>query len=228
MYTQQVGSFVLNLEIAVYLIAGLAGVLGIRLRMRRHPEKARMSAYAGNAVLLWLLVWKGSLLLFHPVDVISNPWSLVYFSGGANGIWLATVVSASYLIYRSMKTEFDVKAAGSLLTVMILGWTAIYYSAQAILLDDSVVRHSLMAIGAAALYMVMAIGSPADGQLSTVWLWLGLGKAALAFMEPDREPLILEFSAEQLAWLLFAGAMLVVVTRSERGKRFRERAGGKA
>ncbi len=35
MYTVQVGQFVLSLKILIYLMSGMAGVLGIRIKMRQ-------------------------------------------------------------------------------------------------------------------------------------------------------------------------------------------------
>lgn len=99
----QVGTFVLNSELLLYLIAGMVGVLAVRYRQRGHRERERHVAEAWNAILIWLVVWKGSLLLFDPAAVVRHPLSLLFFSGGTKGIWLASLTALSYMYLRNRR-----------------------------------------------------------------------------------------------------------------------------
>ena len=120
MYTIQVGQLVLNLEILIYLLCGAVGVLAIRMKSKPSAERDEVVSIAFNAVLLWLLVWKGSLLLFQPSDVFANLSSLLYFSGGVKGKWLATALAAAYLLLKLHKFKIGKKAIIELMTIMLL------------------------------------------------------------------------------------------------------------
>ncbi len=125
----QLGSTVLNIELLVYLLAGIFGVYAVRYRQRRHPERERQTGDAWNAVFLWLLVWKGSLFLFDPAGVIAQPMSLLFFSGGTWGIGLASVVALAYLFlrnYRRVGNREAVKLAASWGAVMLVATMAGY------------------------------------------------------------------------------------------------------
>ncbi len=128
----QLGTTVLNIELLVYLIAGIVGAYAVRYRQRRHPDRERQTGDAWNAVFLWLLVWKGSLFAFDPAGVIAQPLSLLFFSGGTRGIWLASIVALAYLVlrnYRRAGSKEAVKIAASwggvMLVATMIGYTAL-------------------------------------------------------------------------------------------------------
>ncbi|MFC4598260.1 TlpA family protein disulfide reductase [Cohnella hongkongensis] len=128
----QLGTTVLNIELLVYLAAGIAGALAVQYRQRRNPEKERQIGDAWNAVFIWLLVWKGSLFLFDPAGVIARPLSLLFFSGGTRGIWLASLVALAYLFLRHYRREGVREAAklaaswgGVMLVATMIGYTAL-------------------------------------------------------------------------------------------------------
>ena len=120
MYTIQLGQLVLNLEIFVYLLCGAVGVLAIRMKTKPSAERDNVVSTAFNAVLLWLLVWKGSMLLFQPTEVFANPSSLLYFSGGVKGKWLASAIAAAYLLLKLFKFKVSKKETLELMTIMVL------------------------------------------------------------------------------------------------------------
>ncbi|WMT43178.1 redoxin domain-containing protein [Paenibacillus sp. D2_2] len=99
----QFGTFVLNIELLIYLIAGIIGVLAVRFRERDRPHQERLVSDAWNAVFLWLIVWKLSLILFDFKGVIQHPLSLVFFSGGLKGVLIASIVAVAYLFLRNYR-----------------------------------------------------------------------------------------------------------------------------
>jgi len=128
----QLGTTVLNIELLVYLVAGIIGAYAVRYRQRKHPDRERQTGDAWNAVFLWLLVWKGSLFLFDPAGVIAQPLSLLFFSGGTRGIWLASLIALAYLFlrhYRRSGNREAVKIAASwgaaMLVATMIGYTAL-------------------------------------------------------------------------------------------------------
>lgn len=133
----QIGSFVLNTELLVYLIAGIAGVLVVSRRCRGHSDKEKMTSIAWNTVFIWIIVWKGSLFLFDPKSVIDQPQSLLFFDGGTKGFWLATLTAIGFMVFR-YKRIVGYTQAVALSAAMVSGWVSVYFLAK-IVLSDSVV-----------------------------------------------------------------------------------------
>jgi len=132
----QVGTFVLNAELLIFIAAGIVGVLAVRYRQRTHPEREWIVNVAWNAVFLWLGVWKGSLLIYDPASVIENPMSLVFFSGGAKGIWLASVLMIGYMTLRYARRLGTAQAAPVTVT-MLAGGLSTVYLARLVLIDSA-------------------------------------------------------------------------------------------
>ncbi|TYP70042.1 peroxiredoxin [Paenibacillus methanolicus] len=117
----QAGQLALNLEIAVYLLSGLAGVLGVRIRSKRVALPQSQASDALQAVFLWLIVWKASIIVFDPVTVMAEWRSLLYFSGGSKGAVLASVVSAGYLLYKRHRAKGGLLAAAETYCIVAFG-----------------------------------------------------------------------------------------------------------
>jgi len=212
MYTVQFGQFVLNLEIVLYLAAGLAGAAAIRMRLRTQPEQRGGAASAAvNAVILWIVIWKGSQLLFSPSEVISNPLTLLYFSGGAKGTWLAGAASIAYLLYKLYKQGIERRLRLELAIIAALSWTFVYYLLHIVLIDTGLIYHMLNAGLAAGLLGYMLFRKKPDSWQSLIAaaLWFSLGKAAAAFADDARSAVLLSFSIGQLAWLAVSLALLI-------------------
>ncbi|WP_155985951.1 peroxiredoxin family protein [Paenibacillus gorillae] len=137
MYTVQLGTFVLNLEIVVYILCGIAGVAGLWLKAKKGQMQAGFVSDAMNAVLLWIFIWKASLIIVDPATVLEDPRSFIYFSGGIVGGWLATLVSCGFLLYKGLRTNAGIKAVIVWLSVMLYGWITVWLSVQSLLADTS-------------------------------------------------------------------------------------------
>jgi len=98
----QWGPLALNGPLLMKIIFGAAGLLAVHLFFRAHPAAASVQNALTMASFVWLLVWKGSILMFDPVGTIEHPSSLLYFDGGERGQWLASAVAfaAGYLKLR--------------------------------------------------------------------------------------------------------------------------------
>ncbi|BBI36418.1 TlpA family protein disulfide reductase [Cohnella abietis] len=132
----QIGTFVLSTELLVYLVAGMMGVLAVRIRQRLHPEREWLISVAWNAVFLWVVIWKASLLLFDLKSVIDNPMSLLFFSGGVRGLLLASAIVIAYIGFRYVRKLGNAEGA-ALTATMLSGWVATVCLAQ-IVLSNSV------------------------------------------------------------------------------------------
>lgn len=107
MHNMVIRSLVLNGELLLYLSFGAAGWLVLRYRFRHMPEKEKIMSSISNAFWLWIIVWKTSVFLFHPMEVIQYPLSLLYFDGGDRGIWIASLVVAIYIGRKGWKQSFS-------------------------------------------------------------------------------------------------------------------------
>ncbi|URN94352.1 MAG: TlpA family protein disulfide reductase [Candidatus Pristimantibacillus lignocellulolyticus] len=140
MQNLQLGPLVLNMDLLIYLLAGITGVLAVRLRSRGQLDKEQLLSYAWNTIIIWMIIWKASLLLFDPMSVISYPQALLFFDGGSKGFWLATVVAISYISYR-YKGKLGNYEAAAFIVIMLSGWTLIFSGAQILLTSSTQLIH---------------------------------------------------------------------------------------
>ncbi|HIW32966.1 MAG TPA: TlpA family protein disulfide reductase [Candidatus Paenibacillus intestinavium] len=150
----QLGPLVLNMDLLVYLIAGIAGVLAIRLRSRGNVDKELLLSYAWNSLFLWIIIWKGSLLLFDPMSVIRYPQSLLFFDGGTKGFWLATFVAISYMGYRYQRIAGTLQTAASIV-IMLSGWSLIFFGAQLVLSSSAQLIHYVALLLSSVLLLLL-------------------------------------------------------------------------
>lgn len=101
----QLGNFVLNGQLLQVLIFGVSGWLMLRIRHRNRPDRAESLAVISNAFIIWVLIWKASVFLFYSTETLKQPIAIVYFDGGARGMWLASVIAALYAGWRLRKLD---------------------------------------------------------------------------------------------------------------------------
>ncbi len=151
----QIGSFVLNTELLIYLLAGVGGVLAVRLRVRGHENKEQLISIAWSAMFIWMLIWKGSLLIFDPKSVISQPQSLLFFDGGVKGLWLASIVSVGYSGFRYVK-QLGVQQGVMLLKILLAGWLTIYSLLMLLLSHTPSMIVFILFLAAIAVLVILA------------------------------------------------------------------------
>lgn len=153
----QVGTFVLNIELLVYVIAGMVGVLAVRYRQRRHPDRERTVSDAWSFVFLWIAVWKGSLFLFDPASVIDHPLSLLFFSGGTKGMWLASVVAIGFMGLRNYR-RLGTRQTAEVTAALGAGMAAAVSSAQILLSDSAagIYSYATLLLSAALLTVLLS------------------------------------------------------------------------
>ncbi|WP_239615599.1 redoxin domain-containing protein [Cohnella mopanensis] len=155
----QVGTFVLNIELLVYLIAGMSGVLAVHYRQRRHPDRERIVSDAWNSVFLWVAVWKGSLFLFDPASVIDHPLSLLFFSGGTKGIWLASIVVVLFVGLRHFR-RLGTGQTAAVIATWGAGWATATSLAFVLLSDSAGIATYLVLVFSGAVLTVLLSPSP--------------------------------------------------------------------
>ncbi|MVO98776.1 hypothetical protein [Paenibacillus lutrae] len=217
MQTMKIGPFLLNMQIVLYLLFGIAALLAVRLYLKKDPDRGAVFSSLENAFLIWILVWKGSVLVFDPLSVIRYPMSLLYFTAGEKGIWLAWAAAGGYMWARIARRKHSFQAAAPAMAAGLLaGWT-VYSVLQAWLQPEQLLPYVLQAALAGALLLSLVGGrlSPVNKSLLSRGLWLSLGQTAILFTVTVREPVLLSFSKEQLLLLLAAAGILIMMRKPD-------------
>lgn len=196
---------ILNGPLVLYLILGAAGWLILKYRLREAAGRELILSSAGNAFWLWLLVWKGSFILFHPVEFIHTPLAVLYFDGGSRGIWLAALVSVSYLGYRSWRHGWPARLWMTNGVWLILGWWLAYHSLLLVVEGGVVLHHAASAALAAGclMFLIRPQRLNGKGKEAGAAVWFSIGNVLLMFLNPDRSLWWLSFSKQQIVF--FAG-----------------------
>ncbi|HEY9576132.1 MAG TPA: hypothetical protein VIR64_00515 [Pseudobacillus sp.] len=61
--------------------------------------------FYGNAIFVFVAVWKASVLLFSFTIVKQAPLSLLYFNGGWKGVWLGMIMVCLYMAWKCRKEK---------------------------------------------------------------------------------------------------------------------------
>ncbi len=154
----QMGSLVLNTELLAALAAGIMGLLAAKSRLRKRADRDASAAW--NAMILWIAVWKGSLLLTDAAGVMRQPLSLLFYDGGVVGFWLACAAAAGYLRNRFGRL-YGAAEGWAVTAAFACGWGGVYLLG-AIVFDSASVHYAhwlgLFAAIAAALVLADAWG----------------------------------------------------------------------
>ncbi len=125
----QLGSLVLHTELLVYLLAGIAGAIIVRLCSQGMERAEQIQSAAWNIVWVWVVLWKGSYVIFDFATFKDNWKSILFFDGGQKGFWLAAVVCLIYIglsFYKYAGRQHVAK----LIAACLSGWLFIYSAAH--------------------------------------------------------------------------------------------------
>lgn len=94
-------------------------------------KKKVIADYYGNAIFLFILVWKLSVILFQFKLTMNHPFTLLYFTGGIRGYWLGLAIALSYMFVKWRKQLVEIR---NILFVWLL--TAAMYELVISILND--------------------------------------------------------------------------------------------
>jgi peroxiredoxin len=143
----------------VFIGAGiLTAFTAMKILLRRQPDlEKNAAARTMEAILIWFVIWKLSVLLFDPQSVWSNIRSLLYFNGGIKGAWLAAITACGYLWYRDHKSTHWLIYIDAWLISVMAGYP-IFLILKNIFLDGSRVTDGLLVILCAAVAGIRFLG----------------------------------------------------------------------
>jgi len=209
MHSIQIGSLVLNGQLVLYLIYGVVGWIILRYYSKQREDQKFLVSCTSNAFWLWLLIWKGSFIVFYPVDFINQPMSILYFDGGLRGIWTANLSVVLYIAYQTVKQKVKAWIWVELGVLFLLGCWVATHLLYAITGEKPLFYHISSAAFAVILLYLLTIlrkTNDAKNQVSTM-VWFFIGNAILLFFVADRSLLVLSFSGQQILFIL--GALLL-------------------
>ncbi len=213
LYTIQLGSFVLNGQILLLFAFGAAGwtaLWGYERRMKRDHALADVSI---QAFLIWLLVWKGSLLLWEPASVIQQPLSIVYFDGGVKGRWAASFAVIGYLLYHLIKRKMSFLKVAEAATIYLLAGLTVYDLGLVWFIPEQ--KLTFLATSTLSLLIVLSFQFTKGQILWTGFvergLWLCIGFIGIGFLDFNRVTAFLSFDFLQIVGIAAAGGLYSIL-----------------
>jgi len=123
LFILQVGPLSLNGPLILSLWFGAVGFAVVRWSDVGGADReiVRSGLFVGGVV--WLTVWKMSLLFLDPLGVLSNPSSLLYLDGGSAGRYAATAVALGYAAFRWRASRRRFASGGSAIALFAAAGT---------------------------------------------------------------------------------------------------------
>ncbi|MCY9657164.1 hypothetical protein P5G65_31525 [Paenibacillus chondroitinus] len=217
----QLGPFMLKTEVLTFGLSVLAGYIGLRLRLNRsdtdHSDQAKVKDKLVNGFLMWLIIWKLSLVLFDPVSVTMSPQALLYFDGGEKGLWLGGIASGLYVGYSIMKSRISVAAWVDYVSISWFCGSAAYHLLMLLNGFHEGIYH-LASSFITILLAGMLFKRQKRGELPyllQILLWFCIGQILSLFLNEGRTILIMGFSMSQLLYLVFSCMLLALAHKTE-------------
>ncbi len=128
------GPFMIKHIYIVLLFAGLASYFTMKKSANIDPlfQKLFINTII-NAALIWFVLYKFSVIIFQPFLFFENPFSIIYFTGGAKGAVLGVLVAISYLFIVIRKEKWSLKAWISSIFYGIVTFIIIFWSVRTLL-----------------------------------------------------------------------------------------------
>ncbi len=199
------GPFVIKYLWMILAAAFAAGYFTLQLTYRQRDRKhaADWLNETLNAAVLWFAVWKLSYVILHPVSALSNPISILYFSGGKIGTWLGIAAALLFLHFRLKKTEASLRGLSYELLLAALAGTGVYHF-LALFFEETAYHISQ---GALAILLALYLLRKNRDRVWQVLLWFSIGQVAAGFLI-NRDVFIFLFSLQQWIFLILSFYLL--------------------
>ena len=143
----QIGSLAILPKWVLLGGAILFGLIFVKIWMKRSQEaklNKKVFDVLTNSLFIGFFIWKGSLLLIDPLLVLKSPFSLLYFSGGSDGLIISIICTGIYFILQSRKSNLPgilIFQSVFLFSFVVL---SLYHLLFAFLLDANSIYHFLL------------------------------------------------------------------------------------
>ncbi|MBM7660139.1 hypothetical protein JOC85_000906 [Bacillus mesophilus] len=152
----QIASIAILLKWFLLGIAIILGLVVVHFYMKvtfENELRKKVFELISNSVFLGFIVWKGSLLLLEPTVVIKSPLSLLYFTGGSNGLLIAIIFSITNFLVKAKTfnhSSLQVWKSGILFIFVVLSG---YHILAIFFLENNLLYHLLNAVGTIILLL---------------------------------------------------------------------------
>lgn len=215
-----IGPFLLKEKWVLYAVAGGIAWLVMKLAISRQFFEKEQWDVLTNALIVFVVIWKLSYGLFHPISAWQHPIGMLYFSGGTWGILLGLIGVLGYVIiryYRKKTNPHKDIMAGLLVYMTVYGS---YQLSQAILYQQHVFPELLTA-GSVLLLLIYWFMNQRKQPGYAIWpdmlLWFGLVQLVVTYLTAQ-VPWVAGFSKTQYVWLLITIGMIVMIYRQKQVK----------
>ncbi|MBU8878331.1 hypothetical protein BGM26_04930 [Bacillus sp. FJAT-29790] len=104
------GPFIIKYEWFILLVAALVSYFILRWATKAERSfQVTFMNIIGNAVMIAILTFKFSYVLFHPTVFLTNPKAILYFAGGLKGAFLGAFLAFIYLSWNYKKGSWPLK-----------------------------------------------------------------------------------------------------------------------
>lgn len=218
----QIGPFLLKMSTLAVIVSIASGFLAITfLFPKERATRVAITELLSNAVVLAFLVWKLSYALFHLEQMLQNPSSILYFSGGESGAWLAAVAVAVYLVVTVRKKALPVQLVAWAMAIGFLAAAGVHHLLTALLEKGGVWYHGqqlvLCLLFLGWLQRVREALTELPAWLAPL-MWYAIGQVYVLFYFEPRQAVLLGLSAEQLAYYGCALLLLFLSRRATQAK----------
>ncbi|GAA0134364.1 hypothetical protein YSY43_12040 [Paenibacillus sp. YSY-4.3] len=189
----------------IFLLSAIIGYIVLNIRLRHREEGGWIKDAYVTALGIGFFLWKFSMLIFDPLEALSNPLSLLYFSGGQRGLWLGALGGMAYLVYKAYRNRPFVQL---LIRSLVLAYAAVQTVRFTMLfLWEGTLGWELPLCALLSLVLWIAAWLKFESPLRSfmpIALWYSIGSAVIPFLEENRYVVWLGFSLEQLLFVLLA------------------------
>lgn len=218
----QLGPFLLKTGILLFIISAMFGYGMVKFRLNRIEETEEIGYKYANALIIGVLVWKGTFILFDPIAVFHQPSSLLYFDGGDKGILLGVITAALYLGYLIQSKEKKWLLNVDLIGIGLLAACGAFHLLQSFIAETNTIYHLVLAIWSLGLLGWYEVSSRKTISLNRIlngFMLFSIGHTAALFLSQERTFWVASFSLGQVIWLvLFVTAWLVSIQLQKRPK----------
>lgn len=130
----QLGPLLIKKSYLVLLFSCLLAYLYIAIYLREKPELVKtVENHLITGLLIWILFFKFSIIIFRPSIIWTNPFGLLFFTGGTRGFYLATFVTIAFLFWKLHQSNLHIRTSIIILIPSIIIIISSYYGIMGIL-----------------------------------------------------------------------------------------------
>ncbi|MDN4094598.1 MULTISPECIES: hypothetical protein [Bacillales] len=221
----QIGPFAINAGIFTFILCSLLGYLAIKKRLENEKgTKDVISQMVMNLIFITFVLWKFSYVIFHPLETIRHPISIIYFSGGERGIWLAGIATIVYITVQIARKRILINVTmDTFATGLLIAWGvghAIWLAVE----RYELFYHLLQIVVSVILY-VWVIRKISVGNIKEwlpVLMWFCIGQILALFFTKSHLAFFLGFSKIQFVFLFLSSIIMVLDYSWKKSDNFKE------